>query len=365
MCGRYSLALSPSQVRQMLEDDGLQITDSPDDQGPDAPYQTYNFSPGSNGIVCLADTLNPGPALECSKSQGPAEESSLHDTAGTRELGGGPAKYKLQAMKWGIIPSWSRRKAASVPKAINCRDDSLRSHGGMWQSMKDRKRCVVVAQGFFEWLNVSTKEKVPHFVKRRDGRLMCFAGLWDSVGDEDTGDKTYTYAIITTTSNQQLRFLHHRMPVILDAGSKDLQEWLHPPQRRWSNDLQSLLKPFQGDLDVYPVSKGVGKVGRSSPSFIMPLSDKGKEYDIAQFFTDATHPPNKEKGKLEARGKVEKCENRGTQPFSQAEARPTMEKGTDIQKKHKIPGDHESPTKKRIRIKPGAAGVQRITDFFG
>ncbi|ETS00307.1 DUF159-domain-containing protein [Trichoderma reesei RUT C-30] len=316
----------------MLEDDGIQITDSPDDQGPEAPYQTYNFSPGSNGIVCVADTFDQGAGLCCHGLQNADKGSSVDDRSGAEELGIGATKYRLRTMKWGITPSWSKKKGASVPKAINCRDDSLRTHGGMWQGMKNRKRCVVVAQGFFEWLNVSTKEKIPHFVKRKDGRLMCFAGLWDSIGNEDTGDKTYTYAIITTNSNKQLRFLHHRMPVILDTGSKELQEWLHPSRRRWTDDLQSLLKPYRGDLDIYPVSKDVGKVGRSSPSFIKPLNDKGREHDIARFFS--------------------------------TDARPDLAKGTDVHKKRKISGNYNPPTK-RSRNKQGPAGVQRITDFFG
>ncbi|KAL6854669.1 DUF159 domain-containing protein [Trichoderma novae-zelandiae] len=362
MCGRYSLALPPSLIRQMLEDDGIQITDAPDDQSHEAPHQSYNFSPGSNGIVCTADTLGRGTGPRCNDSQSPEEESPLYETAGKKELGVGAAKYRLQSMKWGIMPSWSRKKAASIPKAINCRDDSLRTHGGMWQSMKDRKRCVVVAQGFFEWLDVSTKEKVPHFVKRRDGRLMCFAGLWDSIDDEDTGAKSYTYAIITTNSNQQLRFLHHRMPVILDADSKDFQEWLHPAQRRWTKDLQSLLKPYQGDLDIYPVSKDVGKVGRSSPSFIMPLSDKGKEYDIAQFFSKVSQNPDTEQP--EGLGEVDKHESKGNPPVSQADAGPSLGKRSVVHKKHKIPGDYNPPSK-RSRTNPGPAGVKKITDFFG
>lgn len=90
--------------------------------------------------------------------------------------------YKLQSMKWGLIPFWTKRNPdyGSVMKTINCRDDSLAQAGGMWASMKGRKRCVVVAQGFYEWLK-SGRDKVPHFVKRKDGKLMCFAGLWDCV----------------------------------------------------------------------------------------------------------------------------------------------------------------------------------------
>lgn len=52
----------------------------------------------------------------------------------------------------------------------------------MWTTMKKKKRCIIIAQGFFEWLKKNNgKEKLPHFTKRKDGQLMCFAGLWDSV----------------------------------------------------------------------------------------------------------------------------------------------------------------------------------------
>lgn len=70
-------------------------------------------------------------------------------------------------------------------KTINCRDDSLYEDRGMWTSMKKKKRCIVIAQGFYEWLKKNNgKEKVPHFTKRKDGQLMCFAGLWDCVNYE-------------------------------------------------------------------------------------------------------------------------------------------------------------------------------------
>ena len=70
-------------------------------------------------------------------------------------------------------------------KTINCRDDSLATSGGMWNTMKHKKRCIVVAQGFYEWLKKNGgKDKVPHYVKRQDGQLMCFAGLWDCANFE-------------------------------------------------------------------------------------------------------------------------------------------------------------------------------------
>lgn len=88
-------------------------------------------------------------------------------------------------MRWGLIPFWTKRKPdyGSLMRTINCRDDSLIEDRGMWTSMKRKKRCIVICQGFYEWLKKGPggKEKVPHFVKRKDGELMCFAGLWDCV----------------------------------------------------------------------------------------------------------------------------------------------------------------------------------------
>lgn len=83
-----------------------------------------------------------------------------------------------------MVPFWTKRNPdyGSVMKTINARDDSLAANGGMWNTMKKGKRCVVVAQGFYEWLKKNGgKEKIPHYTKRKDEQLMCFAGLWDCV----------------------------------------------------------------------------------------------------------------------------------------------------------------------------------------
>jgi SOS response associated peptidase (SRAP) len=167
----------------------------------------------------------------------------------------------------------------------------------MWNTMKQRKRCLVICQGFYEWLKKGPggKEKIPHFVKRKDGQLMCFAGLWDCVKYEDAEEKLYTYTIITTDSNKQLSFLHDRMPVILDVGSDEMKTWLDPDRNRWSKELQSILQPYKGELECYPVSKDVGKVGNNSPDFIVPIDSKENKKNIANFFGNAKKSP--EKGK--------------------------------------------------------------------
>ena len=93
--------------------------------------------------------------------------------------------------------------------------------------------------------------------------------------------------MITTDSNKQLSFLHDRMPVILDNGSDEIRTWLDPGRSEWSKELQSLLKPYNGELECYPVDKAVGKVGNNSPSFIVPVASSENKNNIANFFGNA------------------------------------------------------------------------------
>jgi hypothetical protein len=74
------------------------------------------------------------------------------------------------------------------------------------------------------------------------------------------------------------------MPVILDNGSEAIRTWLDPDRTEWSQDLQSLLKPYEGQLECYPVSKDVGKVGNNSPSFLIPIDSAENKNNIANFF---------------------------------------------------------------------------------
>ena len=281
----------------------MPVDDAPDD---DDVRQTYNFAPGNYGIVYRADVPDYGagrgphetesaPTEEANEQEPQLSQHTTNDQAGTR--------YKLQPMKWGLVPFWTKRNPdyGSVMKTINARDDALATKGGMWQTMKRKKRCIVIAQGFYEWLKKNGgKEKIPHFAKRKDQQLMCFAGLWDCVRYEGSDEKHYTYTIITTDSNKQLSFLHDRMPVILENGSHDIRTWLDPARSEWSRDLQSLLKPFTGELECYPVSKDVGKVGNNSPSFIIPVASSENKHNIANFFSNAKTPANEDEKKAKA-----------------------------------------------------------------
>lgn len=77
------------------------------------------------------------------------------------------------------------------------------------------------------------------------------------------------------------------MPVILEPASEAMWNWLDPGRNTWSKELQALLRPYKGELDVYPVHQDVGKVGNSSPVFIRPLDDHRNRSNIANFFNKA------------------------------------------------------------------------------
>ena len=279
---------------------GVGDGDEDEDEDEDAPL----MDGADTDTDAQTNTAAPAPAVGDGRGKGEVSGK------GGKTSGSGPVagtRYILQTMKWGLVPSWTRHKAGFSAKTINCRDDSLARPGGMWASMKARKRCVVVAQGFYEWLKPHGPrgDKVPHYVRRADGRLMCLAGLWDRVryeGDETGGQYTYTYTIVTTDSNEQLRFLHDRMPVILDQGSDAMRAWLDPGRDKWSAELQALLRPYAGALEVYPVSREVGKVGNDSPTFIVPAA-KEKKGGIANFFANAAaSSPKKRKKEDEEEG---------------------------------------------------------------
>jgi hypothetical protein len=148
-------------------------------------------------------------------------------------------------------------------------------------------------------------------------------------------EKTYTFSVITTDSNKQLKFLHDRMPVILEPGSEALRTWLDPNRYEWSNELQSLLKPYEGELECYPVSKDVGKVGNNSPSFIIPINSAENKNNIANSF-----------GNQAKLAKAQKYSN-NEDDVRNEEALSKIDQPEDMEK---------TPPQKKVKLELGATG---------
>ena len=334
----------------------MPVEDAPND---DDVRETYNFAPGNHGLVYRADVPDYGAGSRTHDDEQQDDNGSEKEKGTITTLEHpNETRYKLQAMKWGLVPFWTKRNPdyGSIMKTINARDDSLATKGGMWGTMKHKKRCIVVAQGFYEWLKKDGgKSKIPHYTKRKDGQLMCFAGLWDCVRYEGTDEKHYTYTIITTDSNPQLSFLHDRMPVILENGSDQLRTWLDPGRSEWSKELQSLLKPFAGELDCYPVSQEVGKVGNNSPMFIVPVASSENKNNIANFFSNAKQSAGDDGGKEQVKKEEARIKEEGAKVFHETdETRITVDHDGN-ENNAPLPLPSGNPSKQGVKRKLGPA----------
>lgn len=131
-----------------------------------------------------------------------------------------------------------------------------------------KRRCLIPANGFYEWRK-DPKPRQPYVIRLKGGELFAFAGLWEGWRDKDGGAWVRTCTIITTTPNDLMAPIHHRMPVIVDP--KDYAMWLGE-QEATQEELLALLKPFPAEkMEAFPVGPAVNNVRQDEPSLLEPL----------------------------------------------------------------------------------------------
>jgi putative SOS response-associated peptidase YedK len=165
----------------------------------------------------------------------------------------------LALLRWGLIPAWADDPAIGN-RLINARAETVADKPAFRHAFK-AKRCLVVADGFFEWSAASGKgAKVPHYFALRDGGPFAFAGLWErwSKGTEPVE----TCTLLTTEANAVVAPVHGRMPLILAPG--DYERWLDPGAGVPA--LQSLLRPYPADaMTARPVGRWVNDPKHDDP----------------------------------------------------------------------------------------------------
>lgn len=149
-------------------------------------------------------------------------------------------------MQWGLIPYWSKE-----PKGIiNARVETIEEKASFSDSFQ-RRRCLILADGFYEWER-NGKISQPYYFQMKDQAPFAFAGIWDRWKTE--GSTIISCAIITTTANELLAKIHHRMPVILAPEFYD--RWLADDPR--SEHLKDLLTPYSAaEMTSHTVSRDV------------------------------------------------------------------------------------------------------------
>ena len=172
MCGRYTLAApDPAAVRSRFAlEESVEVR------------QRFNVAPGDDVLAVTTD----------------------------RE--GHPRGETLQ---WGLVPSWAKSPDTGL-KMINARLETVAERPAFRRAF-ERYRCLIVADGFYEWRPTPGGPKQPVHITRTDGGLFAFAGLW-SIWHAPDGDTLRTCTILTRAANSAIASLHDRMPVILGAG---------------------------------------------------------------------------------------------------------------------------------------------------
>jgi putative SOS response-associated peptidase YedK len=166
---------------------------------------------------------------------------------------------------WGLVNSWAKDKKRAAAQ-INARAETLTSRPAFKEAFKER-RCVVPADGFFEWIGPKTARQ-PIWFHRADGGLILFAGLyeyWQSGPDQ--WERTFT--IVTTDANEVVGRVHDRMPVIL--GNEAADAWILPKQN--AAVLGELLLPAAEDLLIAtPVSSRANSVKNDDPAVLSEVA---------------------------------------------------------------------------------------------
>jgi putative SOS response-associated peptidase YedK len=219
MCGRYTLTLTPEQVRRMLG-----YADRP------------NFPPRYN----IAPTQ---PIAVVTSERG---------------------QRRFVLMRWGFLPSWVK-DPQGFPLLINARAETLVEKAA-FRAAVQRRRCLIPADGFYEWRRAG-KARTPFHIRRPDRGLIAFAGLWETWIGRD-GSEIDTAAIVTVVANGSLASLHERMPAIL--GQRAAAAWLDNDGCS-AGEAVALLRPAADDfLEVVEVSPAVNKADNDGPELLEP-----------------------------------------------------------------------------------------------
>ncbi len=175
------------------------------------------------------------------------------------------AAYENRAIihaRWGLVPRWAK-DASRAAQAINARSETVESKPTFRDALK-RRRCVVPADGFYEWTGPRSARQ-PLWIHRRDGQLLLFAGLYEE-WKPSGGESETTFTILTCAANSVIAAVHDRMPLILT--DRDADDWMNPREPD-PLALKRLLIPAAPDvLDMRPASPLVNSVRNDGPELL-------------------------------------------------------------------------------------------------
>lgn len=170
--------------------------------------------------------------------------------------------------KWGLIPGWSKDPKMGQ-RLINARAETV-AEKPSFRNAFQRRRCLIVTDGFYEWQKINGgKVKQPYLIRLKSRSLFAFAGLWERWQAPETGEAIFSCTILTTTANEAMTSIHHRMPVILPSDAYDA--WLDTSFYK-AGVLESLLRPYETtSIETTPISSAVNNPQNDTASIQDPV----------------------------------------------------------------------------------------------
>ncbi|HEX6558513.1 MAG TPA: SOS response-associated peptidase [Longimicrobiales bacterium] len=166
-------------------------------------------------------------------------------------------------MRWGLVPGWADDPAIGA-RMINARSETIDEKSAFREAF-ERRRCLIVADGFYEWRHVGNV-KIPMRIRRKDEGLFAFAGLWERWSRHGR-EPLISCTILTTAPAASIAHIHDRMPVMLSRTARE--QWLDRDTA--ADALKSLLVPAADeDIVAYPVSTLINHVDNDAPECIEP-----------------------------------------------------------------------------------------------
>jgi putative SOS response-associated peptidase YedK len=175
----------------------------------------------------------------------------------------------MALFQWGLIPHWAKDPSVGN-RMINARGETITEKPSFRRPFMKR-RCLVLADGFFEWHEKEKgRAKTPYYIRLKSRKPFTFAGVWSS-WTSPSGVDVLTCTIITGEANELIAKIHQRMPVIVPPGMREV--WLDP-ENQDTESLRALLKPFAPEeMEMFPVSRHVNSPRNDDPFCVEPAED--------------------------------------------------------------------------------------------
>jgi putative SOS response-associated peptidase YedK len=285
MCGRFA---SARKRQELLEEFGVQRDRVTEPLRPD-----YNVAPTKPVYAVVtraprdgADEQAAGQARSGARADRDAPEPSAPEPSAPEPSAPEPGApepspiehggvRELRVVRWGLVPFWAKDISIGS-RLINARAETVATKPAFRRAFA-RHRCLLPADGFYEWEKSGDQKKgakQPYYIRREDGGVLAFAGLYELWRDKDRPDDDpdswlWTATIITTRAEDEVGRIHDRMPMVIEPAR--WADWLDPTATS-AEALHGLMTPAASvHLTTYPVSTEVNSVRHNGPGLIEPM----------------------------------------------------------------------------------------------